>query len=553
MCRYSDGWESVSADQFGEQTYIRQGKCAGGLKGISTNAYQVAVWVASFPICSQLIDTFADMYPSNDTETHEANSKNHKEEGTKRRQQLEAADRRSMRTELQKYSHPLTSSSDHLYNTITGQVATADVNTHQTVEVGPAMRDDLIASYQGGYHHTISSKVKTMQSMKRTATVNNKPVYDLDALFGRLLIVGQKRDISTADLFNYELAPVPPSLTNDYGCLRKSDKSILIRKLGSTIASPSDPDILLIDGNQLLYLVVWPLYGTVENIASSIKARLGTLSYKVYVIFDRYDGVSAKDHERLRRSGDGSRPYHLAINTPLPARKDVMGIKDNKRQLIQLLCTFHISEKAELVSYLDCMARHDDADITLISYMLHAVREGAHRVRIQCDDTDVFVLQVYWSWKANVEADVRFEKWDGAVLSINDTVVSLGAKCKCILATHALCGCDPTSFPCGRGKTVSLNVLMDNGFEYELDATFGEEEVTHDQIIQIGLKFVLALYAQKQSPTLNAARYAIFRKSKNAPPLKNLPPTDCNALIHFQRVHGQCGKTRPSYWRHICM
>ena len=70
---------------------------------------------------------------------------------------------------------------------------------------------------------------------------------------------------------------------------------------------------------------------------------------------------------------------------------------------------------------------------------------------------------------------------------------------------------------------MSLNVLMDNGFEDELDATFGEEEVTHDQIMEIGSKFILGLYAQKQSPTLNAARYAIFSKSKKAPPLKNLP------------------------------
>ena len=113
--------------------------------------------------------------------------------------------------------------------------------------------------------------------------MNSKPVYDLDAFFGRLLIVGQKRDISIADLFNYELAPVPPSLINDYGCLRKSDKSILVRKLGLTIASPSDPDILLIEWNQLLYHVVWPMPGTVENIAASIKDRLGTLSYKCHI------------------------------------------------------------------------------------------------------------------------------------------------------------------------------------------------------------------------------------------------------------------------------
>ena len=69
---------------------------------------------------------------------------------------------------------------------------------------------------------------------------------------------------------------------------------------------------------------------------------------------------------------------------------------------------------------------------------------------------------------------------------------------------------------------MSLNVHMDNGCEDELDATFGEEEVTHDQIMEIGSKLFLALYAQNQSPTLNAARYAIFRKSKKAPPMKNL-------------------------------
>ena len=90
------------------------------------------------------------------------------------------------------------------------------------------------------------------------------------------------------------------------------------------------------------------------------------------------------------------------------------------------------------------------------------------------------------------------------------------------------------------GCNTLVGFKKDNEFEDELDATFGEEEVTHDQIMQIGRKFFLALYAQKQSPTLNAARYGIFRKRKKAPPLKNLPPTDCNALIHFLRVHGQC-------------
>ena len=51
---------------------------------------------------------------------------------------------------------------------------------------------------------------------------------------------------------------------------------------------------------------------------------------------------------------------------------------------------------------------------------------------------------------------------------------------------------------------MALNVLMENGFEDELDATFGDEEVTYDQLMQIGRKFFLAVYAQKHSLTLNA-------------------------------------------------
>ena len=126
-------------------------------------------------------------------------------------------------------------------------------------------RSTLIRSY----HHPITciyiitgqvqqpmlTLTKQLSSAQR-CELKSMPVYDLDAFFGRLLIVGQKRDISIADLFNYELAPIPPSHINGYGCFRKSDKSILVRKLGSTIASPSDPDILLIDGNQLLYHMV---------------------------------------------------------------------------------------------------------------------------------------------------------------------------------------------------------------------------------------------------------------------------------------------------------
>ena len=72
--------------------------------------------------------------------------------------------------------------------------------------------------------------------------------------------------------------------------------------------------------------------------------------------------------------------------------------------------------------------------------MLDAVRHGASTVHILSDDTDVFVIMVYWCWKAGITTNLQMEKWNGAVLSINATAKNLGEHCCSILAMHALSG-----------------------------------------------------------------------------------------------------------------
>ena len=71
VCCHSNGAPAVSSDQFGEQTYIKLGKGSGGLKGISTNDEQVAVWINSFSICSHISLALDEIYTSNPTEVSE--------------------------------------------------------------------------------------------------------------------------------------------------------------------------------------------------------------------------------------------------------------------------------------------------------------------------------------------------------------------------------------------------------------------------------------------------------------------------------------------------
>ena len=75
-----------------------------------------------------------------------------------------------------------------------------------------------------------STRLKNMEVMKKGVTVKGKAIYDMEVLFAWLLVVGQQRGIDLKDVFDHELSPVPPSLIDEYGCLRKGDKHCYIRK-----------------------------------------------------------------------------------------------------------------------------------------------------------------------------------------------------------------------------------------------------------------------------------------------------------------------------------
>ena len=103
--------------------------------------------------------------------------------------------------------------------------------------------------------------------------------------------MGKQRGIELKDVFDHELSPVPPSLINEFGCLRMGDKSVLVKKLGVPDENAPLPIVVLVDASQLLYHIVWPVAGTIRDIASSINARL-TNAYtaagadETLVIFD---------------------------------------------------------------------------------------------------------------------------------------------------------------------------------------------------------------------------------------------------------------------------
>ena len=97
---------------------------------------------------------------------------------------------------------------------------------------------------------------------------------------------------------------------------------------------------------------------------------------EVLVIFDRYDDRSAKDHERIPRGGEVAVNYNITASSKLPCCDAITKSKANKKVLIRVLSTFNLSNNVTIVGREESMYSHNEADITIISYLLEAVKKN---------------------------------------------------------------------------------------------------------------------------------------------------------------------------------
>ena len=266
---------------------------------------------------------------------------------------------------------------------------------------------------------------------------------------------------------------------------------------------------------------------------------MSPLPGKKVLVFDKYHNVSAKDHECMRRAGLGSINYDLTINTPLSRRDAIMRNKHNKLLLSKVLSAYSFGEEVTVESATDGLFNHDEADITMISYLLMTAQCDTQVIRILSDDTNVFALLVYWVYQNKIQATVQMERWDGAIWDISAACAQLGTKCLQILGMHYLTGSDATSYLYGKGKVSALKTLRAGDFP-GLYSALGELDATHAQLMEAGQTFFSALYGQQQETTMSVMRYHMYtKKSGKRLKIMSLPPTEPNLFLHILREHLQ--------------
>ena len=139
---------------------------------------------------------------------------------------------------------------------------------------------------------------------------------------------------------------------------------------------------------------MWPHGGSPSDVIESIRRRFSRYPHEAekIIVFDKYQDVSAKDHERIRRAAEVPIDYGLSITSPLPKRDAIMKSKNNKMTLQSVLSTFTVGDMTTTESRDDSAFDHDEAYKTMISYVIEAAKCGKDVIRVLSDDTDVFVL-----------------------------------------------------------------------------------------------------------------------------------------------------------------
>ena len=141
------------------------------------------------------------------------------------------------------------------------------------------------------FRSTLTSKVVLMTSVKdKTKKKKHDEVhYNTDLIFSRVLLLLGTNQIEFDDLFDYELAPVPTSLSDESGLARyPKSKSDLMKKLKFEESSRCiKPDATVIDGGGLFYNIHWPSNGLVKDLVDVIENYVRTIMVNtdVHLIF----------------------------------------------------------------------------------------------------------------------------------------------------------------------------------------------------------------------------------------------------------------------------
>ncbi|KAL8619980.1 hypothetical protein ACOMHN_015262 [Nucella lapillus] len=195
-------------------------------------------------------------------------------------------------------------------------------------------------------------------------------------------------------VFQFELSTPPPSLFDQSGLMRESNKSTLAdaiaTKVKGKIPEKEEEDSeeeCVLDGGSLLHKIPWRKHDNFSNIVSIYTTYVCRHYKKATVVFDGYDsGPSTKDATHLRRSGGIIGPTVLFnADMILTSCKEVfLSNKNNKQRFIKFM------SEALRCQGVRVLHEKGGADNLIVRTALECA--AVHKTTVVGEDTDILVL-----------------------------------------------------------------------------------------------------------------------------------------------------------------
>ena len=320
-----------------EQSINADSKSSGGVIGISQSLSALERWFLTIHERASITSALKAMFGLQDGE-----QASHKE-AAPRRVRRDEEDVKKMISCFSSglMTNPFNLDSDALLNIATGVVLPEDVAqtlVHSTEKGRQQMKtfvEQRINSNAVGFWEPIPNmKIKTFSSANKKIHVKSSDKLvtvntDRD-LFGRFLIVSNTRQISLKDVLSFELSPVPYSLANTDGSLRKGTKSVLCSLLEKDVnvvqqlTALPNPTVVIIDGMAIIQMSKSAGTSTFGDLSEKYyniftAPLFSNNCVQVHVDFDQYWENSIKEGERERRGASVGLEVRIGgPTTPVP-------------------------------------------------------------------------------------------------------------------------------------------------------------------------------------------------------------------------------------------
>ena len=536
-------WAGLSVDLVIEQVFMRSIKSAGGLtRGRGMADSQRTQWLMSTPACADMNNAMQAV-----TGLEYCTSEQHVEAGESRM----ARDEKDMKALLNFLidRNPF-KGDDSLRNISTGVTADATVNVDKAEKVGKAILSSMTGMPVKDFKFSKKQQAVTMD-VRASAKVDGESFQaDAQLLFQRLVTAASERgeDFNLQSAFQFELGTPPPSLFEQSGFLRESNKATLVDAIAVLIKgeTPGDEEEdgegeFVVDGGSLLHKIPWRKNESFSAIANTYTTYVSHHFKRATVVFDGYEsGPSTKDAAHLKRSAGVIGPtVHFDGNMNLTTRKELfLTNQANKQRFIKFISDALSSHGTRVLH------AKGDADTVIVKTALDSAT--AHKTTVVGEDTDLLVLLLHHAKPSTKSIFFQSSKSGGMkkkVWNIQWLARVLGPEvCFLLPFVHAVNSCDTTSGLFRIGKAVPLKKLSYPYFKAQAHV-FCKQGLDQHTVITAGEKALVCLYNGRMGDTLDTLRFQRFHEKVSSctttVQVQSLPPTSAAAKYHSLRVYFQ--------------